>query len=189
MPDLRQLAKSISNTDEANVFLQTLPHKYFDENMLHAILISKIKDFNDCLVKIEAFLPYIDNWAVCDSLSPVSFKKHKPELLEEIRIWVNSEKTFEIRFGISILMKHFLDDDFKSEYVQIPAAIKSEEYYVNMIIAWFYATALAKRWDSAIPILTSKRLAAWTHNKTIQKACESFRITPAQKEYLKTLKY
>ena len=189
IPDLRKLAKSISNTDEASVFLQNLPHEYFDENMLHAILISGIKDFNDCLAKTKAFLPYIDNWAVCDSLSPVSFKKHKTELLGEIRLWASSEKTFTIRFGISMLMKHFLDDNFKIEYLQIPLAIKSDEYYVNMMIAWFYATALAKQWDNTLPILTSKSLPTWTHNKTIQKACESFRITQEQKGLLRMMKF
>ena len=188
VPDLRKLAKTIANTEDAEQFLSKLPHKYFDENMLHAILLSKTKDFQNCIKKIELFLPYIDNWAVCDSLSPEVFKKNKSALIGKIESWIASNRTFTIRFGIEMLMKHFLDDNYKYEYLKLPLRAVSGEYYVNMMIAWFFATALAKQWNDTIEILNNDCLPDWTHNKTIQKACESYRITAEQKEYLKKLK-
>lgn len=188
IPAMRKLAKEFAKEPEAAVFLKQLPHTYYDENILHALLIAEIKDYDACMEAVEAFLPYIDNWAVCDGLSPKTFGKHKAELLEKIRLWISSEHTYTCRFGIGMLMRWFLDEDFQPGYLELPAAVRSEEYYVNMMTAWLFATALAKQWDSAIPYLEQNRLDPWTHNKTIQKARESYRITTEQKEYLKRLK-
>lgn len=188
MPAMRKLAKEFAKEEEAAAFLKQLPHTYYDENVLHALLIASMKDYDACMEAVEAFLPYIDNWAVCDGLSPKVFRKHKKELLEKIKFWIPSEHTYTCRFGMGMLMRWFLDEDFQPEYLEMPAAVRSEEYYVNMMTAWFFATALAKQWDAAIPYLEQSRLDSWTHNKAIQKARESYRITPVQKEYLKTLK-
>ena len=188
MPAMKKLAKELVNGEETNDFLKQLPHTYYDENVLHALLIASIKDYDACMEALEAFLPYIDNWAVCDSLSPKVFGKHKTELLQKIRLWILSGHTYTCRFGMGMLMRWFLDEDFRPEYLEMPAAVRSEKYYVNMMTAWFFATALAKQWDAAIPYLEQNRLDVWTHNKTIQKARESYRITSEQKEYLKTLK-
>ena len=188
VPELRKLAKKLSKEPEASKFLKDLLHKYYDENILHGLLISEMKDYDACLVAVDDFLPYVDNWAVCDIMSPKIFKKNKTALLEKIKEWSASEKTYTCRFGIEMLMSHFLDEDFKPEYLEIPASVKSEEYYVKMMIAWFFATALAKQWDATIKYLEDQRLDRWTHNKAIQKARESRRITPKEKEYLKSLK-
>lgn len=188
MPAMKKLAKELVNGEETNDFLKQLPHIYYDENVLHALLIASIKDYDACMEALETFLPYIDNWAVCDCLSPKVFQKHKTELLEKIKLWIPSEHPYICRFGMGMLMRWFLDDDFCQEYLELPAAVRSEKYYVNMMTAWLFATALAKQWDAAIPYLEQKRLDPWTHNKTIQKARESYRITPGQKKYLKTLK-
>lgn len=188
VPDLRKLAKKVAEEPETSKFLKNLPHKYYDENMLHGLLISEIKGYNACLVAVDEFLPYVDNWAVCDIMSPKIFKKNKKALLEKIKEWSASEKTYTCRFGIEMLMSHFLDDDFKAEYLEIALFVKSEDYYVQMMIAWFFATALAKEWDATIKYIEDQRLDRWTHNKTIQKARESRRITPKEKEYLKSLK-
>ena len=188
VPDVRKLAKLLKNDPNAEAFMQELPHKYYDENMLHGLLISDIKDYDKAVEETNRFLPYIDNWAVCDIMSPKVFKKHKDKLIDSIRKWVRSKETYTIRFGIEMLMSHYLDEDFNAEYLEIPAKIRSGEYYVNMMTAWFFATALAKQWESVIPYIEKKRLDKWTHNKTIQKAVESYRITDEQKEYLKTLK-
>ena len=188
MPAMKKLAKELVNGEETNDFLKQLPHTYYDENVLHALLIASIKDYDACMEALETFLPYIDNWAVCDCLSPKVFQKHKTELLEKIKLWIPAEHPYICRFGMGMLMRWFLDEDFRPEYLEMPAAVRSEKYYVNMMTAGFFATALAKQWDAAIPYLEQKRLDPWTHNKTIQKARESYRITPGQKEYLKTLK-
>lgn len=188
IPAMRKLAKEFVKEPEAAVFLKQLPHTYYDENILHALLIAEIKDYDVCMEAVEAFLPYIDNWAVCDGLSPKVFGKHKAELLEKIRLWIPSEHIYTCRFGIGMLMRWFLDEDFQPGYLELSAAVRSEEYYVNMMTAWFFATALAKQWDAAISYLEQNRLDPWTHNKTIQKARESYRITTEQKEYLKRLK-
>lgn len=188
MPELRKLEKQVRNTEESESFLNTLPHEYYDENMLHSVLISNMKDYGAVIETIEKFLPYVDNWAVCDALRPVVFKRKKQGLLDKIQEWIGSEATYTIRFGIDMLMTYYLDQDFLPEYLELPAAVHSEEYYVNMMIAWFYATALAKQWDSVIPYLENRRLDLWVHNKTIQKACESYRITDEQKAYLRMLK-
>lgn len=188
VPEVRKLAKRLAKEPDAASFLEDLPHKYYDENMLHALLLSEMKDYEACVAAVDRFLPYVDNWAVCDILSPKIFRRNKPALLKKIREWSASEKTYTCRFGIEMLMSHFLDDDFKPEYLEIPAAVRSEEYYVRMMVAWFFATALAKQWDAAVKYVEEGRLDTWTHNKTIQKARESFRITAEQKEYLNTLK-
>ena len=187
-PQLRKFAKELSRDPNAERFLEDLPHEYFDENQLHAFLISDMKDFDSCILKTERFLPQIDNWATCDQLSPKVFKKHRPELLKYIKRWIRSEHTYIIRFAVGMLMQHFLDEDYSEEYPELVSSVRSEEYYVNMMIAWYFATALAKQYDSVLPFIESGRLDPWTHNKAIQKAAESFRITPEQKTYLRTLK-
>ena len=187
-PDLRQLAKRVSKRDDVEVFLNDLPHTCFDENQLHAFIISGIKDFKRCVDSVSRFLPYIDNWATCDQLSPKVFSKHKEELLPWIRGWIADGNTYTVRFGVGMLMQHYLDDAFDSAYPSLVAEIRSEEYYVRMMVAWYFATALAKQYETIIPFLEKKRLDVWTHNKTIQKAVESYRITPEQKDYLKSLR-
>ena len=188
IPASRKLAKEIIKENEHKDFLNSLPHKYYDENILHSILISEIKDYDECIKYIDEFLPYVNNWAVCDTMSPKAFKNKHERLMNDILRWVDSDQTYTIRFGLKILMAHFLDNDFKNEYLKIPAKIKSDEYYINMMIAWFYATALAKQWDSIIVYIENGVLDKWVHNKAIQKARESYRITAEQKEYLKSLK-
>jgi len=188
IPILRKLAKEYIKDPESNLFLKDLPHKYYDENILHALLISEIKDYDSCIKYLEEFLTYIDNWAVCDILSPKVFKNHKEELLAKIKEWSASKQTYVCRFGIVMLMSHYLDSDYKKEYLEIPALIHLDDYYINMMIAWFFATALAKRWEDTVIYLEENKLDVWVHNKTIQKACESYRITPEKKKYLKTLK-
>ena len=187
-PTLKRLAKELFNSETANSFIETLPHRYFDENQLHAFLISLIKDYQTCLKEVNRFLPYIDNWGTCDQLSPKVFAKHKDELIVSIKKWLKSKHTYTVRFAIGMLMALYLDDSFKEEYMCLVASIQSEEYYINMMIAWYFATALAKQWDFAIKYIKDNKLSVWVHNKTIQKAVESYRITPEQKQYLKSLK-
>ncbi len=190
VPAVRTLGKRLlkESPDEVSRFIDTLPHRYYDENMLHSILLSEEKDFDRSIRQVDAFLPFVDNWAVCDILSPKCYRKNKEKLLPHIKAWCRSKQPYTVRFGIEMLMSHYLDADFKAAYLAIPAAVISEEYYVNMMIAWFFATALAKQWDAALPYLEQKRLPPWVHNKTIQKAVESYRITDEQKAYLRTLK-
>ena len=188
VPVLRKLAKTIYKEGNYAEFLAELPHKYYDENMLHGLILSEFKNYEECATEVERFLPYVDNWAVCDIMSPKVFKKHKEELMEKITEWSSSRHVYTCRFGMEMIMSHYLDDDFKPEYLEIPANVRSNEYYVNMMTAWLFATALAKQWDATIPYITGNRLDEWTHNKTIQKARESYRITDEQKEYLKSLK-
>ena len=187
-PALRKLAKELLKRPESMEFLEDLPHRYFDENQLHAFMISGIRDYDACILQTEKFVPYIDNWATCDQLSPKVFGKHTQELLPHIRAWIASGKTYAVRFGIGMLMEHYLDEEFDPAYPEMVAEVRSEEYYVNMMIAWYFATALAKQYDRILPYIEQRRLAPWTHNKTIQKARESFRIAPEQKEYLRGLK-
>ena len=187
-PELRKLAKELYKEGDTDGFLSDLPHKYFDEDQLHAFIISLKKDYDKAIDRVERFLPYIDNWATCDQLSPKIFKKHRHELLNHIRKWLDSDRTYTIRFGVGMLMEHYLDEDFSPEYPEMVSKLRSEEYYVNMMIAWYFATALAKQYDTALPYIEGQRLDKWTHNKTIQKAVESYRITAEQKEYLKSLK-
>ena len=188
VPEGRKLAKRLLKEEKVSKFLGELPHKYYDENMLHGLLISEIKDYDKCIKEVDKFLPFVDNWAVCDIMSPKIFKKNKVELLQKIKEWSISKKTYTCRFGIEMLMTYFLDDDFKPEYLEIPVSVNSDEYYVQMMIAWFFATALTKQWDVTIKYIENHRLDAQTHNKAIQKARESNRVTKDQKEYLKTLK-
>ena len=187
-PELRKYAKKLIKSEEMEEFLHSLPHKYFDENQLHAFIISEIKDFNICMDELINFLPYLDNWATCDQLSPKIFKKHRNDLLPHIYEWLKSDKTYTVRFGIGMLMEHFLDEDFKTEYPEMVAAVRSEEYYINMMTAWYFATALAKQYESILPFIEGNKLDTWTHNKSIQKAIESNRISAEQKNYLKGLK-
>ena len=186
--DLRKMAKQICKTPAAQEFLHSLPHCYFDENQLHAFILSEEKDFNTCIAELERFLPYVDNWATCDQLSPRCFKKHTQELLPHIRKWIKITHTYTKRFGMGMLMRYYLDGEFKPEFLEWVASIKSDEYYIRMMQAWFFATALAKQWDTTLPYIEQRRLRPWTHNKSIQKAIESYRITDEQKTLLKTLK-
>jgi 3-methyladenine DNA glycosylase AlkD len=187
-PVLRKMAKQFKKNELCEDFLSELPHIYFEENLLHGIMISENEDFGSCIQQLERFLPHIDNWAVCDQTSPKVFKKHRDELLTYIREWLDSEHVYTVRFAIGMLMRHFLDEDFKREYLDMVTAIRSDEYYINMEIAWYMATALAKQWEAAVPYLEAQTMERWVHNRTIQKARESYRISEAQKIYLKTLK-
>lgn len=187
-PRLRAMAKEYAKNKDIQEFLDDLPHKYFDENQLHAFIISGMKDYDKCVEELEKFLPYVDNWATCDQMSPGIFKKHKKEILPLTDKWMKSGETYSIRFGIKMLMEHFLDDDFDIKYAKKVSMVKSEEYYVKMMVAWYMATALAKQYDAVLPIMEDKKMEAWTHNKAIQKAVESFRVTDEHKNYLKTLK-
>jgi len=186
-PVLRTLAKSMDET-EKSAFMAELPHKYHEENMLHAILISNMRCTEQIISALDAFLPFVDNWAVCDCLRPARLKNTPQEFVYNIRRWLCSEHCYTVRFGVEMLMCYFLDELYSPEYPAMVAKIQSDEYYVNMMLAWYFATALAKRWDDVIPYLENRVLALWVHNKTIQKARESYRIEPAQKEYLKSLR-
>ena len=187
-PILRKYAKDLSKREGLGEFLAVLPHEFFDEDQLHAFILSEMKDYDRCLDEVRRFLPFVNNWATCDQMSPKVFKKHRAELLTAIDEWISSSETYTIRFGIGMLMEHFLDDDFDPKYPKMIAKLRSDEYYVNMMIAWYFATALAKQYDAVLPYIEKKKLDVWTHNKAIQKSVESYRITPEQKEYLKGLK-
>ena len=188
-PALRKLAKELKDSDEAEKFLKELPHKYYEENNLHGFLLEEIKDFAACVAALNEFLPYVDNWATCDMMAPKVLKKNLPALYNQIKIWIASGETYTIRFGVDMLMKYYLDEAFLPKYAALVASIQSEEYYVKMVVAWYFATALAKQYETILPYIEGRCLDAWTHNKTIQKAVESYRITKEQKEYLRTLKY
>ncbi len=186
-PALKALAKELIKTGEAEEFLQELPHKYFEENQLHAFILSELKGYDRVLFETNRFLPYIDNWATCDQLIPKAFGKNSDRVICEVEAWLQSKDTYTVRFGIGILMRYFLDDKFDEKYLARVAEIKSDEYYINMMSAWFFATALAKQYDKTLPYLLEKKLDKWVHNKTISKACESFRVKVEHKEYLKEL--
>lgn len=188
MPALRKLAREIAGTPVAGGFLQELPHRYYEENNLHGLLISAIPGYDGAVAALETFLPYVDNWATCDLIRPKVFGKHLPELREQIRIWLASDHPYTIRFGMEMLMTFFLDGQFQPEYLDWVAGVESKEYYVNMMAAWYFATALAKQYDAVLPYIQQRRLEPWTHNKTIQKAMESERIPDGQKAYLRGLK-
>ena len=188
IPILRKFAKDFAKSDEAEGFIASLPHKYYEEDNLHAFVLEKVKDFDRAVKLTEDFLPYIDNWATCDMFMPLAFKKNKDKILPYALKWIKSDHTYTIRYGIGVLMKLFLDDDFKEDYMKVVSYVKSDEYYVNMMIAWYFATALARQYESAVKYIEHKRLPVWVHNKTIQKAVESYRISKETKEYLKTLK-
>ena len=187
-PELKSIAKDFLKDGNYKEFLEELPHRYFEENQLQAFIISGIKDLNECMEELETFLPYVDNWATCDQMSPKIFRKHKDVLLTHIKEWIDSEKTYTVRFGVGMLMEHFLDDDFDPLYPVLVAKLRSDEYYVNMMIAWYFATALAKQYESILPFIEERRLDDWTHNKAIQKSIESNRIPDDRKLYLKSLK-
>lgn len=188
VPMLRAYAKKFGKTEEAKQFLEILPHQYYEENNLHGLLIEQMKDYELCIEELERFLPHIDNWATCDLLAVRTVKNHLNSYIKKIDRWLESEYIYTIRFGINMLMRYYLEEEFKLEYPGKVAAIRSEEYYVNMARAWYFATALAKKYDQVLPFLEEQKMDVWTHNKTIQKAIESYRITPEQKEYLRTLK-
>ncbi len=187
-PILRQYAKEIKNTQLAKDFIEILPHKYYEENNLHAMIIEDIKDYDTVMEKLEKFLPYVDNWATCDCIRPKIFKKYKQSLIIKIDEWLKSNDTYTVRFAIEMLMVYYLDNDFKAEYLQKAADVKSDEYYINMMIAWYFATALAKQYEETFPYIKNKVLSVFVHNKTIQKALESYRIDSSKKELLKSLK-
>ena len=184
-PALRKIARELEDKD---AFLNSLPHRSFEENQMHSFLLEQEKDFPIAIMEIERFLPYVDNWATCDQLRPRCFRKHHRELLTYLQTWIHSQEPYTARFGIGMLMVHFLDEDFEEAHLGLPASVHSEEYYVKMMIAWFFATALAKQYEAALPYLEQKHLSVWIHNKTIQKAVESYRITPKQKIYLRSLR-
>ena len=188
-PVLRKFAASFAKDPASEPFLDALPHFYYEENNLHGMLLERKKDYGEVLRRLEAFLPQVDNWATCDLLSPKVFAKHRPELWEQIPHWLDDPHPYTVRFGIGMLMQFYLDDAFRPEYLDWVSEVHSEEYYVNMMIAWYFATALAKQYDAALPYLTGRRLEQWTHNKTIQKAVESYRITPEQKALLRGLRW
>lgn len=188
VPALRRLAKRLAGTPQAEAFLQELPHIYYEENNLHAFLLESIRDYDAALAATEKFLPYIDNWATCDSFCPKVFAKHKEDLLPVLRRWMASDHPYTVRYGMEMLMRYYLDEDFRPEHLAWAAAVHSGEYYINMMRAWYFATALAKQPEAALPWLTARRLDVWTHNKTIQKAVESSRIPAETKAFLRTLR-
>ncbi|MBQ6874521.1 MAG: DNA alkylation repair protein [Clostridia bacterium] len=188
IPELRSFAKKFSKTDKVSVFLSDLPHTYYEENNLHAFLIEAEKDYDKCISLLDEFLPYVDNWATCDMMSPKVLGKNRDRLINEIYRWIESGETYTVRYGINLMMKYYLDEAFTEEYPRIVAEVESDDYYVNMMRAWYFATALAKKYDEVLSFITENRLDKWTHNKTIQKAVESYRITDEQKKHLKTLK-
>ena len=187
-PELRKYAVELSKTEDAAAFMAALPHLYQEENNLHAFLIERIADYDACVAALDAFLPYVDNWATCDSMSPKCLKKQLPRLTGEIRRWMASDWVYTVRFGMGMLMRHFLDDAFDPAYLDWVAVLRSEEYYINMMIAWFFATALAKQWDATLPYIEGRRLDPWVHNKAIQKAVESYRIPEDRKNLLRAQK-
>ena len=187
-PNMRQIAKNVYNAEEAKEFLNTLPHKYYEENLVHFFLIAMIKDFNLCVEEVNKFLPYVDCWPVSDQSSPKVFKKNHDKLIPLIKNWIASEHVYTARFGIRILMNEFLDDDFKEEYFTLVINKRGEDYYLKMMVAWYFATALAKKYDFAVKVIEENKLDQWCHNKAIQKALESYRVSDSHKEYLRSLK-
>ena len=187
-PDLRMITKELRGTEEAEKFLAELPHRYYEENMIHFFLIAMIPDFEECAKAVETFLPYVNCWAVCDQATPKVFTKNHEKLLPLIRKWIKSEQVYTVRFAIRMLMNEFLEEDFRSEYLEWVAGVRGEDYYIRMMVAWYFATALAKQYDTSVVYIEERRLDPWTHKKTIQKAIESYRISEEHKEYLKTLR-
>lgn len=187
-PDVRALAKQLVRDKKTDGFIKTLPHKYYEENNLHAFILEQTADFDVCAAQVDAFLPFVDNWATCDCMKPKTFRKNAEQLLPYIEKWLCSNHTYTVRFGIGAIMTYFLDDRFDIKFLERVSQIKSDEYYINMMIAWFFATAFAKQYESTVSFIEKNRLSKWVHNKTIQKAVESYRITDAQKGHLKSLK-
>ena len=188
-PQLRNYARQIRDTAEAKEFLTLLPHKYYEENNLHGFLIEFFRDYDECVTALDRFLPFVDNWATCDSINPKVLGKNPERLITDIRRWLKSEDIYTVRFGLKMLMTHFLEENFKADYLDLAAATDCTEYYLSMMTAWFFATALAKQYDSALPYLKDRKLDRTTHNRAIQKAAESYRITDEQKTTLRALKY
>ena len=187
-PQLRAFAKKIKGSKDAEELISQLPHRYYEENNIHAFLIETIKDYNECINALDLFLPYVDNWATCDMMTPKVLKKDLRALLSKIRVWIRSGHVYTVRYAIKLLMSFYLDDEFDVEYLDIVSSVCSNEYYINMMVAWYFATALAKQYEVTVVYIESKKLSPWVHNKAIQKACESFRITDDRKKYLKTLR-
>ena len=187
-PEMRKIAKEVFESAERDAFLNDLPHKYYEENLIHFFVLAMIRDFDECVRRVEAFLPYVDCWPASDQATPKSFRKNHEKLLPYIEKWIASDHVYTARFGLRMLMNEFLDADFKEEYLALAASKQGEDYYLKMMIAWFFATALAKRYDEAVPYLEQHRLDEWVHKKAIQKAIESFRVSDAHKEYLKRLR-
>lgn len=187
-PQLRKYAAQLSGTLEAEAFLRALPHQYYEENNLHGFLIERIRDYGEAMRETEKFLPYVDNWATCDGFLPKVFRKYKAEVYEKAQAWIHSDEPYTIRYGIRVLMENYLDEDFRPEMMELVAGVRSEEYYVNMMCAWYMATALAKQYDTAIIYIEENRFPKWVHNKSIQKAVESRRISRETKEYLKGMR-
>ena len=188
VPELRKFSKEFAKTEESRAFIKQLPHKYYEENNIHAFVLEQIRDYDTAIMETEKFLPYIDNWATCDMFLPKAFKRNTDKLILKINEWIKSDDTYTVRYAIGLLLKLYLDEGFRAEYLQTVAAVRSDEYYVNMMIAWYFATALAKQYDVTISYIIEKRLDTWTHNKAIQKAIESNRISKETKEYLKGFK-
>ena len=187
-PELRKIAKEVFESEERDAFLSDLPHKYYEENLIHFFILAMIKDFDACVRTVETFLPYVDCWPVSDQATPKSFRKNHQKLLPYIKKWIASEHVYTARFGLRMLMNEFLDADFKAEYLELAASKTGEDYYLKMMIAWYFATALAKRYDETVPYFENRRLDEWVHKKAIQKAAESFRVTEGHKKYLKSLR-
>lgn len=189
-PALRKFAKEFAKNEPAvsKDFLKILPHRYYDENNLHAFLIEQEKNFSDAMTLCESFLPYIDNWATCDTFSPKCFKKHPSEVYAKVKEWIKSDKIYTVRYAVVTLLQNFLDDNFEDEMLSLAASASCDEYYINMAVAWYFSIALIKQYDKALPYIEKKKLPVWVHNKAIQKAVESYRIDGETKAYLKTLK-
>ena len=187
-PEMRKIAKEVFGSPDRDAFLNDLPHRYYEENLIHFFVISMIRDFDACVQAVDAFLPYVDCWPVSDQSTPKVFTRNHQRLLPHIRKWIASDSVYTARFGIRMLMNEFLGEDFREEYPELVASRKGEDYYLKMMIAWYFATALAKRYEETIPYFENRRLDAWTHKKAIQKALESYRVTDAHKEYLKSLR-
>ena len=187
-PEMRQIAKEVFESKDKDLFLNELPHKYYEENLIHFFIISMIKDFDECIKRVEEFLPYVDCWPVSDQASPKSFKKNHDKLLPYIKKWIKSNHIYTARFGIRMLMNEYLDDDFKEEYLKLVSSVKGDDYYLKMMVAWYFATALAKRYDETIPYFENHILSDWVHKKAIQKAKESYRVTDEHKKYLASIR-
>lgn len=187
-PDMRNIAKEVFKSDERDAFLRELPHKFYEENLVHFFLIAMIKDFDECVKAVDEFLPYVDCWPVSDQATPKSFKKNHEKLLPHIKKWIASDHVYTARFGIRMLMNEFLGDDFKKEYLELVASKRGEDYYLKMMVAWYFATALAKQYDESVKYIEERKLDDWVLKKAIQKAVESYRVTDEHKEYLKTFR-
>ena len=187
-PDLRKIAKEVFGDENRDAFLKDLPHRYYEENLIHFFVLAMIKDFDQCVQAVEAFLPFVDCWPVSDQATPAAFRKNHQRILPYIRKWIASEHVYTARFGIRMLMNEFLGEDFREEHLELVASKKGEDYYLKMMVAWYFATALAKRYDESIRYFEDRRLDEWVHRKAIQKAVESYRVSEEHKEYLKSLR-